>query len=102
MKSERAHLDSRNHFNFRQINWDANFKFLGTQHVFERVLRKKKYCCITIGNPIYGGKIWKLNEFIKQNAIRIGFTYLNEISRGKYHSTMGKMKEEFILIFRNE
>ena len=68
----------------------------------KRVLRKKKYCCITIGNPIYGGKIWKLNEFIKQNAIRIGFTYLNEISRGKYHSTMGKMKEEFILIFRNE
>jgi site-specific DNA-methyltransferase (cytosine-N4-specific) len=68
----------------------------------KRVLRKKKYCCITIGNPIYGGKIWKLNEFIKQNAIRVGFTYLNEINRGKYHSTMGKMKEEFILIFRNE
>jgi DNA modification methylase len=67
----------------------------------KRVLRKKKYCCIIIGNPIYGGKSWKLNEFIKQNAIRIGFTYLNEISRGKYHSTMGKMKEEFVLIFRN-
>jgi DNA modification methylase len=67
----------------------------------KRVLRKKKYCCITIGNPIYGGKTWKLNEFIKQNAIRIGFNYLNEISRGKYHSTMGKMKEEFVLIFRN-
>jgi DNA modification methylase len=67
----------------------------------KRVLRKKKYCCITIGNPIYGGKTWKLNEFIKQNAIKIGFNYLNEISRGKYHSTMGKMKEEFVLIFRN-
>jgi hypothetical protein len=39
----------------------------------KRVLRKKKYCCITIGNPIYGGKTWKLNEFIKQNAVRIGF-----------------------------
>jgi DNA modification methylase len=68
----------------------------------KRVLRKKKYCCITIGNPIYGGKTWKLNEFIKQNAIHIGFTHLKEISRGKYHSTMGKMKEEFVLIFRNE
>jgi DNA modification methylase len=68
----------------------------------KRVLRKKKYCCITIGNPIYGGKTWKLNEFIKQNAIQIGFTHLKEISRGKYHSTMGKMKEEFVLIFRNE
>jgi DNA modification methylase len=68
----------------------------------KRVLRKRKYCCITIGNPVYRGKTWKLNEFIKQNAIRIGFTYLNEISRGKYHCTMGKMKEEFVLIFRNE
>ena len=68
----------------------------------KRVLRKKKYCCITIGNPIYGGKTWKLNEFIKQNANQIGFTHLKEISRGKYHSTMGKMKEEFVLIFRNE
>jgi len=68
----------------------------------KRVLRKKKYCCITIGNPTYGGKMWNLNEIIKQNAIRIGFTYLHEISRGKYHSTMGKMKEEFILIFRNK
>ncbi|MGB6673463.1 MAG: DNA methyltransferase [Candidatus Nitrosopolaris sp.] len=68
----------------------------------KRVLRKKKYCCITIGNPIYGGKTWKLNEFIKQNATQIGFTHLKEISRGKYHSTMGKMKEEFVLIFRNE
>ncbi|HET7148261.1 MAG TPA: DNA methyltransferase [Candidatus Nitrosopolaris sp.] len=68
----------------------------------KRVLRKKKYCCITIGNPIYGGKTWKLNEFIRQNAIHIGFTHLKEISRGKYHSTMGKMKEEFVLIFRKE
>jgi site-specific DNA-methyltransferase (cytosine-N4-specific) len=68
----------------------------------KRVLRKKKYCCITIGNPIYGGKTWKLNEFIKQNANQIGFTHLKEITRGKYHSTMGKMKEEFVLIFRNE
>lgn len=68
----------------------------------KRVLRKKKYCCIIIGNPVYGGKTWKLNEFIKQNAVDIGFTPLKEISRGKYHSTMGKMKEEFILIFRND
>jgi hypothetical protein len=55
----------------------------------KRVLRKKRYCCIVIGNPVYGGKTWKLNEIIKQN--------LKRISRGKYHSTMGKMKEEFIL-----
>ena len=68
----------------------------------KRVLRKKGYCCIVIGNPVYCGKTWKLNEIIKQNAVHIGFTHLKQISRGKYHSTMGKMKEEFILIFRND
>jgi DNA modification methylase len=68
----------------------------------KRVLRKKKYCCIIIGNPVYAGKKWNLNDFIKQTCTDIGFTFLKEISRGKYHSTMGKMKEEFILIFRND
>jgi hypothetical protein len=68
----------------------------------KRVLRKKKYCCIIIGNPVYNGKIWKLNDFIKKDAIDIGFILLTEINRRKYRSTMGKMKEEFILIFRNE
>ena len=68
----------------------------------KRVLRKKKYCCITIGNPVYNGKIWKLNDFIKKDAIHIGFKLLKEIRRGKYHSTMGKMKEEFIIVFKKE
>ena len=67
-----------------------------------RVLRKKKYCCIIIGNPVYNSKIWKLNDFIKKDATDIGFILLTEINRRKYRSTMGKMKEEFILIFRNE
>ena len=68
----------------------------------KRILRKKKYCCIIIGNPVYNGKIWKLNDFIRKDATDIGFIFLTEINRGKYRSTMGKMKEEFILIFRNE
>jgi hypothetical protein len=68
----------------------------------KRILRKKKYCCIIIGNPVYKGKIWKLNDFIRKDATDIGFILLTEINRGKYRSTMGKMKEEFILIFRNE
>ena len=68
----------------------------------KRVLRKKGYCCIVIGNPVYLGKTWKLNEIIKETCTDIGFTFLKEISRGKYHSTVGKMKEEFILIFRND
>jgi hypothetical protein len=64
----------------------------------KRVLRKKRYCCFVIGNPVYGGKTWKLNEIIKQNTVHIGFTQLKRIS----HSTMAKMQEEFILIFRND
>ncbi len=68
----------------------------------KRVLRNKKYCCITIGNPTYRGKMWELNQLIKRHAIDAGFTFIKEIRRGKYHSTMGKMKEEFVLIFRNE
>ena len=68
----------------------------------KRVLRKKKYCCIIIGNPVYNGKIWNLNDFIKKDAKDIGFILLTEIKRRKYRSTMGKMKEEFILIFRKE
>jgi site-specific DNA-methyltransferase (cytosine-N4-specific) len=67
-----------------------------------RVLVKKKYCCIIIGNPIYHGKVLALNDFIKKEAKDIGFIVLKEISRGKYKSTMGKMKEEFILILKNE
>ena len=68
----------------------------------KRILHKKKYCCIIIGNPVYNGKIWKLNDFIRKDATDIGFILLTEINRGKYRSAMGKMKEEFILIFRNE
>ena len=67
-----------------------------------RVLRKKKYCCIIIGNPVYNGKIWNLNDFIKKDAKDIGFILLTEIKRHKYRSTMGKMKEEFILIFMKD
>jgi hypothetical protein len=39
----------------------------------KRVLIKKKYCCITIGNPIYNGKVWTLNEIIKKEAKDLGF-----------------------------
>lgn len=68
----------------------------------KRVLRNKKYCCITIGNPTHRGKMWELNQIIKRYAVDAGFTFIKEIRRGKYHSTMGKMKEEFVLILRKE
>lgn len=67
----------------------------------KRVLQKKKYCCIIIGNPVYNNREWQLNEIIKKNASEVGFTLLKEITRMKYRLTMGKMKQEFVLIFRN-
>jgi DNA modification methylase len=67
----------------------------------KRVLQKKKYCCIVIGNPVYNNRDWKLNEIIKKDATDVGFTLLKEITRRKYRLTMGKIKQEFILIFKN-
>jgi DNA modification methylase len=67
----------------------------------KRVLQKKKYCCIVIGNPVYNNRDWKLNEIIKKDATNVGFTLLKEITRRKYRLTMGKIKQEFILIFKN-
>ena len=67
----------------------------------KRVLQKKKYCCIVIGNPVYNNREWQLNEMIKKNASDVGLTLLKEITRMKYRLTMGKMKREFILVFKN-
>ena len=43
-----------------------------------------------------------MNPLIILDAKKIGFKLLKEIRRGKYHSTMGKMKEEFVIVFKNE
>ena len=67
----------------------------------KRVLQRKKYCCIVIGNPVYNNREWQLNEMIKKNASDVGLTLLKEITRRKYRLTMGKMKREFILVFKN-
>jgi len=65
-----------------------------------RVLKKDKYCCVVIGNPVVRGKKIELNKSFVDMAKKSGFDFVKEIVRGKYHTTMGKMKEEFILIFK--
>lgn len=73
------------------------------QKVFDemfRVLKKEKYCCVVIGNPVVKGVKIELNKNFMEMAKDSGFTFIKEIVRGKYHTTMGKMKEEFILIFQ--
>jgi len=68
----------------------------------KRVLKPRKYCCIIVGNPTYAGEKMQLNEFIKKEAKDVGFFLLSEILRRKYRLTTGRIKEEFILIFKNE
>lgn len=67
-----------------------------------RVLRKKRYCCIVIGNPVVFGKEILLNEILTDMVKECGFSIEEEIIRGKYKTTMGKMKKEYILIFRKD
>lgn len=65
-----------------------------------RVLKKGKYCSIVIGNPVVRGQLIECNKTLTELAISEGFNFETSIRRGKYKTTMGKMKEEFILIFR--
>lgn len=64
------------------------------------ILKPNKYCCIVVGNPLYRRKIWALNEIFIKQACEAGFTFIKQITRGKYRMTMGKMKNEYVLIFR--
>jgi DNA modification methylase len=90
----------------RRTRADASMRFLDDMRLVigetKRVLKPKKYCCIIVGNPTYAGQKMQLNEFIKEEAKNVGFYLLSEILRRKYRLTTGKIKEEFILIFKNE
>ena len=65
-----------------------------------RVLKVERYCCIVIGNPVWRNKIWPLNKLVKEIGEKNGLSFVYEIVRGKYKMTMGKMKKEYILIFK--
>jgi len=65
-----------------------------------RVLKPGRVCCVVIGNPVVKGQTVPLNLEFRQMARAAGFRFEEEIVRGKYQTTMGKMKEEYILIFR--
>jgi DNA modification methylase len=64
------------------------------------VLKEGGYCCIVIGNPLWRSKVWPLNEIFKEMGKDCGFLFAKEIIRAKYKMTMGKMKKEYILIFK--
>lgn len=72
-------------------------KVFGEMH---RALKRNKFCCVVIGNPVVIGKEIELNRILVDIAKGRGFYFEEEIIRGKYKTTMGKMKKEYILIFR--
>lgn len=65
-----------------------------------RVLKPRRFCAIVIGNPILNGHKVFLNQSITQLAQSTSLELRVEIPRNKFRTTMGKMKKEFILIFR--
>lgn len=65
-----------------------------------RVLKNDKYCAVVIGNPVVRGKLIACDQMFINFGKKTGFKFIGSIRRGKYKTTMGKMKEEFILIFR--
>jgi len=87
----------------RQSNYVVlrfNHDMIKTFKEMYRVLKSKKYCCVVIGNPTVKGELIKLNETFLDIGKSFGFKFLHQIIRGKYKTTMGKMKEEYILIFQ--
>ena len=76
---------------------------IGMQNVFNemyRVLKKDKYCAVVIGNPVVRGEVIFCNKTFVDQAKVSGFKFIQEVRRGKHRTTMGKMKEEFMLIFQ--
>lgn len=65
-----------------------------------RVLKPKKYCAIVMGNPTYRGKMYRLDKMMEKISVQHGFRHIMTIPRGKYKETVGKMKQEYMLIFR--
>lgn len=65
-----------------------------------RVLKPKKYCSVVIGNPIVKGELIRCDQMFIKIAENNGFTTEAVIKRGKHRTTMGKMKDEYILIFK--
>ncbi len=65
-----------------------------------RVTKRGGFCCIIIGHPTVRGKKIELSDDFINVAKKNGFFHFYTIQRNNHRTTMGKMKKEFILIFR--
>ncbi len=88
----------------RRNRQDVKERFISSMDLvfkeMHRVLKRDKYCCVVIGHPTVHGKIIHLSNELKALAIKNGFTETYKVTRGNHRTTMGKMKEEYILILK--
>lgn len=65
-----------------------------------RVLKPRHYCVIVIGNPMQHKKLWRLDTMLANLGKSHGLDLVAHIERGKYKETVGKMKKEYVMIFK--
>lgn len=65
-----------------------------------RVLKKGRYCCVVIGNPVTFGKLIPLNEMLTELGEKEGFELAVELNRERINMRKGKLRKEYILVFR--
>ena len=70
-----------------------------------RALKSGRFCCMVIGDSIVRGELIRNNELLTEVAERGGFHLLKEIrrtidsKRKAFNPTVGRIKEESILVF---
>lgn len=64
-----------------------------------RVLRPGGVAAVVIGNPRVQGEVVALDADLAAWAGSVGLRLRRQIRRGKYNTTMGKLREEFVQIY---
>lgn len=65
-----------------------------------RVLKPYKCCAIVIGNPQVHGEIISLNDSMIKISRDYGLTKMTEIKRQRVNMRKGRVKDEYIIIFK--
>lgn len=65
-----------------------------------RVLKKDRFCCVVIGNPVTFGELIPLNEILTEIGKREKFKFMVELNRERINMRKGKLKKEYILVFK--
>lgn len=73
-----------------------------------KILKPHKYCCLVMGDSILNGLVVHNNELLSEIANSVGFRLVADIPRQlnsakkSFNPKIGKIRDEHILILRNE